>query len=190
LDTLATLRHEPIALHGMQVGLASVLTTEAFRILLEEFEPAELDIARCYPSAEAMETRLRAALDSVDASGQASAECWPDYRAKLEAWHAHRPAFEAALREWPSVRAGVAARAGSAETVAEILKAVGAPLGFDRLDPPLDEAKVKFAFINAPFVRRRPMLCDLLLFLDWDAETLWARVWSKFNQLRDAGEPS
>jgi glycerol-1-phosphate dehydrogenase [NAD(P)+] len=189
-DMLAGLRRRPAALHGLQVGLATVLTAEAFRILVEEFDPAEVDLARCYPTDATMRTRLRAALDSVDASGRAAAECWPDYQAKLEAWHAHRADLAAALRDWPAVRAGIAARAGSAETVAGILQDVGAPLAFDRLAPPLDEAQVKFAFLNAPFVRRRPMLCDLWTFFDWDAEALWARAWSKFNRLRVLGEPS
>jgi len=183
IDSVAALRRQPLALHGLQVGLTSVLTTEAFRILLQEFEPAELDPARCYPSAEEMHARIRAALDPVDSTGQTSAECWAEYRQKLEAWHAHRADFEEALRDWPSVRAGIKALMRPPGTIVEILRAVGSPLGFDQLDPPLDEALVKFAFVNSQFVRRRPMLSDLLLFLNWDAEALWGRVWTNYQRL-------
>jgi glycerol-1-phosphate dehydrogenase [NAD(P)+] len=183
LDSLATLNRRPLALHGLQVGLASILTTEAFRILVEEFDPAELDPARCYPEREAMRKRLTTALDSMDPTGRASAECWPEFEAKLLAWNAARADFAAALRDWPAVRAGVQARARPPETVAEILRAVGAPLDLAQLEPPKEPAQLKFAFSNASFVRRRPMLCDLLLFMNWNPEALWARAWQKYEKL-------
>jgi glycerol-1-phosphate dehydrogenase [NAD(P)+] len=170
------------------VGLATILTTEAFRILLEEFDPAELNVARCYPPVERMQARLRAAIDPLDPTGKVAAECWHEYRQKLEAWHARRPEFEAALQDWPSVQAGIRSIVRPPEKVVELLKAVESPLRFEELDPPLDEARVKFAFVNSPFARRRPMLSDLLLFLNWDFESLWSRAWARSRQLTGRGQ--
>jgi glycerol-1-phosphate dehydrogenase [NAD(P)+] len=189
LDTTATLQGRRLGLHGLQVGLATILTTEAFRILRDDFDPAELDVARCYPSTEDMRARLHAALDPIDPSGKVSAECWPEYEAKLADWHAHRHDFEAALRDWASVQAGVQSLVKPPETVVKILRAVESPLHFEEFDPPLDEAQVKFAFVNSPFARRRPMLTDLLLFINWDFESLWSRVWAKSRALTSSEKP-
>ena len=60
---------------------------------------------------------------------------------------------------------------------------MGAPLQFEQLEPPVTKAQVKFAYTYAPFVRSRPMLCDLVLFLNWDAEALWSRVWATFKSV-------
>jgi hypothetical protein len=138
-----------------------------------------------------MRQRLSRALDSVDPTGRATAECWPAYADKLRAWHAHRADFTAALAGWADVRAGVAERMAAPETVVEILRAVDAPMQFSQLQPPVSDAQAKFAFINAAFVRGRPMLADLLLFLNWDAEAVWSRVWATYNTLTApaAGRP-
>lgn len=176
LDLLCELDGRPLPLHGAQVALAALLTTEAYRLFLAEFEPAEVDPARCYPAAEVMHARIRAALDPLDPSGKSAAECWSDYRQKLEAWTAHRADFVDALRDWEAVRNQLQSLTRPPERLAAILRAVGAPLAFDELDPPRTGAEVKLAFQNAPLIRRRLSLGDLFIFLEWDRETLWARV--------------
>jgi glycerol-1-phosphate dehydrogenase [NAD(P)+] len=179
LDLMCELDGRPLPLHGSQVALSALLTTEAYRIFLAEFEPAELDPARCYPSAEAMRARIRAALDPLDPSGRSAAECWSDYQQKLEAWTAHRAEFEDVLRDWDSVRGHLRSLTRPPERLAAILNAVGGPLDFGELDPPRSEDEVKFAFQNAPLIRRRLSLGDLFIFLEWDRESLWARVRSR-----------
>jgi hypothetical protein len=39
------------------------------------------------------------------------------------------------------------------------------------------EAQVKFAFFNAPLMRKRFSIGDLLVWLNWDREALWRQVW-------------
>ena len=183
LDLLAEQAHQPLAQHGTQVALATILTTEAYRIFLDEFEPAEVNQARCFPSAEQMQARLRAAFDPLDPSGRVSAECWADYGQKLEAWRARRPDFESFLREWPAIRAEVQSRVRPPELALRLLREVESPLRFDELTPPITEAQVKFAFLNAPLIRRRLTLGDLFIFLNWDQEALWRRVWAASRSL-------
>jgi glycerol-1-phosphate dehydrogenase [NAD(P)+] len=183
LDLLCELDARPLPLHGSQVALAALLTSEAYRIFLAEFEPAELDRARCYPAAETMHARIRAALDPLDPSGRSAAECWSDYQQKLEAWSAHRADFEDALRDWDAVRAQLQSLTRPPARLAALLKAVGGPLDFAQLDPPRTEAEVKFAFQNAPLIRRRLSLGDLFIFTNWDRESLWTRVNSEHARL-------
>ncbi len=185
LDSLATLDKRPLALHGAQVGLATILTSATFRILVEEFDRDEVNVARCFPGLDEMRKRLSRALDSMDPTGRATAECWPGYAEKLRAWHAQRETFAAALADWQSVKDGIAARMAGPETVAAILRTVGAPMRFGALEPPVSDAQAKFAYTYAPFVRSRPMLCDVVLFLNWDSEALWSRVWTTFSGLAE-----
>jgi glycerol-1-phosphate dehydrogenase [NAD(P)+] len=189
LDLLAEAAHRPLAQHGTQVALTTMLTTEAYRVFLADvsighplgvdtsFDPAEVNVDRCYPSAGDMRARIQAAFDPVDPSGKVSAECWADYRQKLDMWHTHRADFEDTLRDWPAVRAKIQSLIKPPELAARILREIRAPLSFDALDPPVTETEVKFAFLNAPLIRRRLTLGDLFVFLNWDRDSLWRRVW-------------
>jgi glycerol-1-phosphate dehydrogenase [NAD(P)+] len=130
----------------------------------------------CYPAPETMRQRIEASFARVDPSGKAGAECWADYRQKLEAWHAHRAEFQALLAEWPAARAELAALARPPERVLEILRAIDAPLTFEDLDPPATPSDVRFAYLNAALMRKRLTIGDLLIFLGWDREALWEQA--------------
>ncbi len=177
LDLLAERAHRPLAQHGTQVALATILSTTSYRLFLDRFDAAQVAIEDCYPLPEQMQARITASFSAVDPSGQVAAECWSDYRQKLAAWHAQRDTFAVFLREWPSVREHVRALTRPPELVDQILRQVASPLGFDQLDPPISAEDVKFAFLNAPLIRHRLTLGDLFVFLNWDREALWEQVW-------------
>jgi len=183
LDLLAEQAGQPLAQHGSQVALASILGTAAYQHFLTGFEPDEVNLGRSYPSAQAMQARIESTFAAVDPSGRAGAECWADYRLKLEAWHAHRPQFEAALRGWPALRAELQSLTRPPERLAEILRAIDAPLTFSELAPPASEQQAKFAFLNAPLMRKRLTVGDVLLFVNWDREALWQQVWVQAEAL-------
>jgi len=63
---------------------------------------------------------------------------------------------------------------------ANILHEISSPVRFGELKPPVAESEVQFAFRNAPLIRHRFTLGDLLVFLNWDQETLWAQVNKNF----------
>jgi len=176
LDLIAEKNRRPLAQHGTQVALATRLTTAAYGIFLDEFEPAEVDFENCYPTEVQMRARLETSFNSVDPTGRVAAECWSEYKIKLEAWHVHRADFEDALRDWSSIRAQLRSLAKPPELTARILRAVASPLNFTELTPPPSAAEVQFAFMNAPLIRHRLTLGDLFVFLNWDQETLWAQL--------------
>jgi glycerol-1-phosphate dehydrogenase [NAD(P)+] len=180
LDLQAELDHTPMAVHGSQVALATLGGLEMYSAFLATFDPARLDVGACYPSPETMRRRVEEAFRAIDPSGKAGAECWADYQQKLEKWHAHRADFEAVLRDWPAVRAQLAAESRPPEVVLQILRAVQAPVHWSELTPPFGEARTRFAYINAPLMRKRLTLGDLLLFTGWDREALWQHVWARY----------
>lgn len=176
LDLLAEQAHRPLAQHGSQVALATLLSTSAYEIFLNEFEPAEVNLDGCYPTAEQMQARIAAAFQPIDPSGQVAAECWADYQLKLAGWHQHRAEFEAFLREWPKQRQALRSLMRSPQVTLHILRAINAPLDFSQLMPPASVEQVKFAFLSAPLIRRRLTLGDLFILTNWDRDTLWANV--------------
>ncbi len=180
LDLVAEQKQRPLAQHGTQVALATLLTTSAYQIFLEEFEPAEVNVENCYPTEVQMKARIDAAFHALDPSGRVAAECWSDYQIKLEAWHAHRADFEDALRDWDNVRDQLHSLVKPPEVAAKILHAISSPVGFAELTPPPSESEVQFAFRSAPLIRHRFTLGDLFVFLNWDQETLWSQVNKNF----------
>jgi glycerol-1-phosphate dehydrogenase [NAD(P)+] len=176
LDLVAEHKQQPLAQHGTQVALATLLTTGAYRVFLDEFEPAEVNIENCYPTQAEMRARVEASFHGLDPQGRVAAECWADYKIKLEAWHAHRADFEQALRDWPSIRAQLRSLFKPPEVASRILHAISSPVGFADLTPAPTEVEVQFAFQNAPLIRHRFTLGDLFVFLNWDQETLWKQV--------------
>jgi glycerol-1-phosphate dehydrogenase [NAD(P)+] len=176
LDLVAEKNGRPLAQHGTQVALATLHTTAAYQVFFDEFEPAEVNLEQCYPTEAQMKARIEAAFTSLDPTGVVAAECWSDYRVKLEAWHAHRADFEAALRDWPEIQTKLRSLVRPPDLASRILHAIESPVHFDALTPAPSDAEVRFAFQNAPLIRRRFTLGDLLVFLNWDQQTLWAQV--------------
>lgn len=173
LDFEAEQAHRTLAQHGSQVALATVIGVELYRYLFENFDPAEVNVDACYPDQAKMHAHVRAAFDQVEPSGKAGEECWKDYKMKLDNWAAHRADFERFLANWNDIRAGLECRYRSPEKLLQIMKAVGCPLTFDQLVPPFSEAEAKYAYLNAPLMRRRLTIGDLLIFLNLDREALW-----------------
>lgn len=176
LDLVAEQNQRPLAQHGTQVAMATRLTTKAYQVFLNEFEPAEANLDSCYPTEAEMRKRIEDSFNALDTSGRVAAECWSDYKKKLEAWHAHRADFEDALRDWSNVSSKLQSLVKPPELTAQILRAISSPMHFDHLTPAPAAAEVQFAFFNAPLIRHRLTLGDLFVFLNWDKETLWAQV--------------
>jgi glycerol-1-phosphate dehydrogenase [NAD(P)+] len=173
LDLIAERQQRPLAQHGTQVALATLLTTNAYQILFDEFEPAELNPANGYPTEAWMRSRVSEAFSSLDPSGRVAAECWSDYRIKLESWHAHRADFEEALHDWSVIQSHLRSIVKPPEVARRILHAISSPVRFAELTPPPTESEVRFAFVNAPLIRHRFTLGDLFVFLNWDLDTVW-----------------
>jgi len=176
LDLIAEKNRRPLAQHGTQVALATYLTTSAYRVFLDEFEPVEIRPENCYPTEAQMKARLDKSFNSLDPTGLVAAECWSDYKIKLESWHAHRTDFESALHDWSSVHAKLTSLVKPPELTTQILQAVASPTRFAKLIPSPSAAEVRFAFTNAPLIRHRLTLGDLFVFTNWNQEKLWTQV--------------
>ena len=180
LDLVAEWRGRPLAQHGTQVALTTLLTTGAYQILFDEFEPGEVNLDRCYPTEAEMKTRIDETFFSVDPTGKVAAECWSDYKVKLAAWHGHRADFREALRNWDDIQSQLRSLVKGPEVAAHILKSISSPVTFADLTPRPTDSEIRFAFQNAPLIRHRFTLGDMILFLNWDQDMLWAKIHKEY----------
>jgi glycerol-1-phosphate dehydrogenase [NAD(P)+] len=178
IDQQAEAEGIPVGIHGTQVILAAMVVGEAYRNFINEFDPEQVKIENCYPEKSVMKQRIEKTFALLDPSGGAAAECWSEYSIKLESWYENRPAFKEFLEGWGEIRKDIEIYLVPVERIARILTDLGSPRRFDELDTPVDESKVKFAFMNAPFIRSRVTFGDLLIFLNWDREALWQKAWA------------
>jgi glycerol-1-phosphate dehydrogenase [NAD(P)+] len=177
LDLQAEMDHAPLAVHGSQVALATLAGAEMYHRFLADFDPLSLNLDACYPTMDSMKARIEASFAGIDPSGKAGAECWADYSQKMEKWHTHRKDFQAVLQDWEAVRAQLKAETRPPERIRQILEAVAAPTHWSELNPPVDEKKTRFAFMQASLMRKRLTLGDLLIFTSWEREPLWEKIW-------------
>jgi glycerol-1-phosphate dehydrogenase [NAD(P)+] len=178
LDLQAEIAGRPLAQHGSQVALAAIIGSKVYEQVLSSLVPDEVNSERYYPSSEIMRTQVLAAFAALDPTGKVGEECWSDYQQKLDAWHAHRAQFESFLANWDAIRPEIERRAWPAQRIIEIIQAVDSPMTFSELTPPMTEAQVRFAFLNAPLMRKRFSVGDLLVWLDMDREGLWRESWN------------
>jgi len=181
LDLQAEINHAPLTVHGSQVALATLAGTEMYHRFLSDFDPAAVKIEDCFPTLDSMKELILANFGTIDPSGKAGAECWADYGQKLEKWHAHRAEFEAALNDWDSLRTELLKETRSPQDILQILQMVGAPVRWSQLKPAIDEDSAHFAFMNASLMRKRLTLGDLLIFTQWDRESLWKEIWQTYK---------
>ena len=179
LDMQAEVYNQPLAQHGTQVALAALMGVEVYRHFIEEFDPQQVDLRECYPAESRMKAVIEEAFRPLDPSGKIAAECFSDYSQKLAAWHASQDLHMGVLENWAEIRQDVLADICPVEKLVEILRAVDSPLQWSHLVPPIAEPQVKFAFMNAPLMRKRLTIGDLLIFFQWDREKLWQQVWER-----------
>lgn len=167
IDMEAIQRSRPTALHGAQVAAATVLVAAAWQMFLNGFDPHGADLDHAFPDAEDMEPVVRGAFAAIDPDGRVGAECWNDYRQKLQRWHAVRSHLEAFARDWATHRSALAAMTMPPAEIVAALRDAGAPARFSELDPPVPPEVVRWALLSCHLMRNRCTLADLLFFLGW-----------------------
>jgi glycerol-1-phosphate dehydrogenase [NAD(P)+] len=151
------------ALHGAQVGVATVIAALTWRHVRRRI--ADDGLRLMFPEAEPMLRRVRAAFDPIDPTGAMSRECMADYDAKLARWNASKDSLSALASAWPEHESALDGLLVDPVRLVEALRKVGAPLRFGQLDPPVDPATARWAVANCHLMRDRFTVADLAWFL-------------------------
>ena len=186
LDQHHTQRHQPMGLHGAQVGVASVVAAAAWEMLFDRLGAApgtpaldeaalDLDLAR---------VKVLDAFEDLDPSGQVARECWRDYSAKIEALTRLRPRLLNVLAHWdvhaPELRDLVRPSA----SIAAALAAAGVTTTFQDLEPSVAPGVARWAITNCALMRNRFTVVDLLTLLGWWGSDDVDEVLSRAEQAR------
>ncbi len=172
-----------IANHGSQVGIAAIPALIGLGWLIDNLDPKQIDIDKCYPSMEQMEKRVKDTFAEHDPSGAMGAECWNDYRQKLAGWHKARPRFEAFLADWDNQKARLESLITRAEVYVKALASAGHPLYFEELNVSVPESQARWAYHNAHLMRKRFSSGDLINFLGWFDAAWTDRVFARMHEL-------
>lgn len=185
LDMASDHYERPIGNHGSQCAVAGIPTLIGMGWLLDNLDPAKVDVDSCYPSREVMEARVKAAFVEIDSTGAAGAECWADYSKKLDGWYKARPQFEQFLADWESQKAHLESLMLRAEPYVTSLNASGHPMRFGELNVPIPAEQARWAYHNAHLMRKRFFLSDIVYFLGWFDEAWTDRVLARMDELVD-----
>jgi glycerol-1-phosphate dehydrogenase [NAD(P)+] len=166
LDMVAGHFHRGLALHGAQVGVATLTAARLYQNFLDTFDPRKVRFDTCYPQQERMKKHMYELFQEIDPTGLMADECWHDYRKKLAQWHENRALFEQFCRSWHEIHHDKLASLVCPPTIVrQILANAGAPLIPQDLKPLISWTEYDFAVKNGHFIRARFVLSDLLYFL-------------------------
>jgi glycerol-1-phosphate dehydrogenase [NAD(P)+] len=166
LDMIADHYQRGLALHGAQVGVATLTAAQLYQHFLDSFDPQKITIEACYPEDAQLQARISNLFTTIDPSGAMGQECWSDYSKKLALWRRSRTQFERFCANWQTVhRPKLAGLVCSPQIVRTILARAGAPLTPRELEPPISQEEYDFAVENGHFIRVRFVLGDLLYFI-------------------------
>lgn len=171
LDQHHAQHHQPMGLHGAQVGVASVVAAGAWEMLFDRMassRPRLLDEAL---EADAARDRVERAFAQLDSSGRLAEECWKDYSRKLQKVVEVRPRIEAALAGWQDHLIDLRQLVRSSRHIAAGLDAAGAAATFDELDPKVSPELARWAVTHCALMRNRFTVVDLLMILGWWTDT-------------------
>ncbi len=171
IDMASGVRKTGICYHGTQVAVSGIISCLLWDYLLHEFDPKSVDPDVCYPAAEEMEPRVKAAFDWLDNTHSAANECWSDYQKKLARWHANKENFRSFLENFESFKEHVAGWVKKPEYIAACMHRAGAPCRYSVLNFPVDAKTATWAITNCHMMRNRFSIIDLLHFTGvWNDE--------------------
>jgi glycerol-1-phosphate dehydrogenase [NAD(P)+] len=167
--------HGPGALHGAQVGVLSVFAACLWQRVRDAIADGSALERLRFPDAEAMQSRVTVAFATADPTGAMAAECWRDYRRKLERHHATADGLAELVTGWPQFDAEVERLLVAPQRLSQALAAAGAPTRLSDLG--IEPDRSRWALANCHLMRDRYTIADLAFLLGlWDADGVEAVV--------------
>ncbi|HRX35341.1 MAG TPA: iron-containing alcohol dehydrogenase [Aestuariivirga sp.] len=174
LDLHHGANHQPIGLHGEQVGVASLVASKLWRHAIES------DLVRPEllgkPDLADLQSRIAAAFGHLGENGVIAAECWRDCQTKHAKLDQNWARLTDVLTNWKRNSVEFDKMVMPAETLRPALVASGAPSTFAGLKYAVSPQLARWAVANCHLMRNRFNLVDLLDLLGlWTQERVeWA----------------
>lgn len=160
LDLHHAAQHQPIGLHGAQVGVATLVATKLWRRVIENdlIRPELLK----KPDLLNMEARIQRAFRQLDDNGGIATECWNDCQKKLALIERNWDRFVSVVENWKHHCAEFNNMVQPPENLRPALQTSGAPATFAELNPSISPKLARWTVANCHLMRNRFNLVDLL----------------------------
>jgi glycerol-1-phosphate dehydrogenase [NAD(P)+] len=152
LDMKAGVEGRDSELHGIQVGVASVLSAYVYEELISM---QELDFK--FPYWNEIEKTIRDNFSKNGFDNLSISEMISDYKIKYDKWISNSEEILEWSRGWSSEKNKIQSLLKSGEELKLAIQKIGIKINFN--------ADWRFAFLNAHFIRRRFTVADLLHFM-------------------------
>ena len=158
LDLHHSAHHQPIGLHGAQVGVATLAAAKLWRRLIDGdlIQPALLK----KPDAAVLEARVRKAFGHLDPS--IAVECLRDCVKKQALIERNWTQFVSTVENWKEHCTEFSKMVQPPEKLRTALQGSGAPATFAELHPSISPELARWAVANCLVMRNRFNLVDLL----------------------------
>jgi glycerol-1-phosphate dehydrogenase [NAD(P)+] len=160
LDLHHAAHHQPIGLHGAQVGVATLVATRLWRRAIET-DLVNPELLK-KPNPLRMEARVQRAFRHLDHNGAIAEECWRDCQKKIKLIEENWTTFVAVVANWKQHSVEFSKMVQPPETLRPALRASGAPATFGTLVPSISPELSRWAITNCHLMRNRFNLVDLL----------------------------
>ncbi len=167
LDMISNLKNEKTTLHGIQVGIATLLVAYAYESLLEEDESVFQE-KLTFPKWEEVKNQMEEEFLSEGFSKKAILEMLSDYKIKYDKWVEEENNIREFFKLWKMEKNNLSSLLKSGDEIKSALNGVGIEIKIPN--------KMEFAFQNAHFIRKRFTSADLFFFLNKLDSSLYKRV--------------
>jgi glycerol-1-phosphate dehydrogenase [NAD(P)+] len=179
LDFEGLTTNRKLSLHGAQVGLGATYASVAYNLFVTDFLPERVDMTRCYPAEKEIYKEVKNRFSYLNPNGKSMDEIWTHYYEKLIRWKKHRPLFEKFLTDWNKPQGPkdqISSKLIPAEQIVEALFLSGNPTLPEDLIPTISPEQMRFAFLNARFMRNRFIMADIMGFIGVMTDNFWQKV--------------
>lgn len=192
LDMSAAADGRETGLHGQQVGVSILWSLTQIEMMMDYLDKnaKNVDVDSCYPDEEELRQHVMAIFHEIDESDAMGKECWHDVKIKLDNWKQARPKLEEFLQNWDKYKElfSVLLPYTSAQCAAA-LAISGHPLLSTEMKVPVGEERMRWAFRNARFMRKRFTFADLVGFLglydqEWE-DKVYNKVLAEVQAVRN-----
>lgn len=157
LDMTASVHNKKAMLHGVQVGIATLLVAYAYEQLLLHDEKSIQNLLS-FPNWEKVESKMRENFSSQGFSNEAISEMLNDYKIKYDKWMKEENNIREFFKLWDIEKNAIKKLLKTGDEIKNALNGIGIETGMPE--------NMDFAFNNAHFIRKRFTSGDLLFFIN------------------------
>lgn len=169
LDLHHAAKHQPIGLHGAQVGVATLIAAKLWRRAIDTDLIASGSLKK--PDVPDHKVRVEKAFASLGQN--VAAECWHDCQRKLALIESNWTSISELVANWKQLSTEFGSMVQLPDTLRPALVASGAPATFGDLNPSISPQLARWAMANCHLMRNRFNLVDLLDLLGlWNDELI------------------